>query len=75
MRKKLSVNQEFGGTQTGVIRVQICAGFIVGWLVANIVAGMRPKSWLELIDEFGAKLIKDIEVKLGVHDGAGDWGG
>lgn len=47
--------------------VQLIAGILCGWLVANLVDGMRPSAWLELIDEQATKLsdgftasIKDI---------------
>jgi len=55
--------------------MQLLAGIIVGWLVANLIDGMRPVAWAKLVDEEGAKLIVRLERKFDAHKGSVDWGG
>lgn len=55
--------------------IKLFVGVLVGWLGANLVAGMRPASWLELVDELGAKLVVRLEEKFGVLDKPRDWEG
>jgi len=55
--------------------MQLLAGIIVGWLVANLVDGMRPVAWAKLVDEEGAKLIVRLERRFGLDKGGVDWGG